>query len=158
MKIDDLSKVPRYGQGDAIFIGATEYTGVGALLRLWPNWIRLRRRLRAAPGFCDHHLTYRFPFTFGQVVMFETMDHMLRFARNKDHRKLMSWVIEYDGEEGRNAKAGFIRLYEAIPGGSYANGAWNAEGVAGHEERFTAVSTETEGPPVIPQKRVTPRA
>jgi len=49
-------------------------------------------------------------------------------------------VIEYDGDKGRYAKAGFIRLYEAVPGASYANGAWNADNVAGHEERFTALS------------------
>ncbi|MDX6491860.1 MAG: hypothetical protein QOD43_2105, partial [Gaiellaceae bacterium] len=35
----------------------------------WPKWIRLRRRLKNAPGFCGHYVYYRFPFTFGQVVL-----------------------------------------------------------------------------------------
>ena len=153
MKTDDLSAVPRYGQANAVFIGATEYTGVRALLEHWPKWIRLRRRLKAAPGFCGHYVYYKFPFTFGQVVLFETMDQMLRFARNKLHRELMSWVTEQDGGTGRNAKAGFIRLYDARPGASYANGAWSAAGAAGYDDRFTALSTEEEGPPVRPQKR-----
>lgn len=156
MKTDDLSKFPRYGQANAVFIGASEYTGVRALLAHWPKWLRLRRRLKAAPGFCGHYVYYKFPFTFGQVVLFENMDQMLRFARNKVHRDLMSWITEHDGDEGRNAKAGFIRLYEAQPGGTYANGAWSAEGAAGYDERFTATSKETEGPPVRPQKAKPP--
>lgn len=156
MKIDDLSKIPHYGQGNAVFIGSTDYTGVGALLRLLPQWIRLRRLMRQAPGFCSHHLTYRFPYTFGQVAVFETMDHLLRFARNKQHRKLMAWVVEHDGDEGRNATGGFIRLYEAVPGANYANGAYNPDNLAGHEERFTALSKEEQGPPVVPQKRMPP--
>ena len=156
MKTNDLSKFPRYGQANAVFIGASEYTGLRALLALWPNWLRLRRRLKAAPGFCGHYVYYKFPLTFGQVVLFENMDQMLRFARNKSHRELMSWVTEHDGEKGRNANAGFIRMYEALPDGSYANGAWSAEGAAGYDERFTATSKETEGPPVRPQKAKPP--
>ena len=112
----------------------------------------MRRRLKRAPGFCGHYLYYKFPFTFGQVVLFEEMDQMLRFARNKLHRELMSWVIDGD----RNAKAGFIRLYDARPGGSYANGLWSAEGAAGYDERFTALSKETEGPSVHPRKEPLP--
>ena len=111
------------------------YTGIRPLLAHWPKWIRLRRRLKGAPGFCGHYVYYKFPFTFGQVVLFEEMDQMLRFARNKLHRELMAWVTEGDG---KNAKAGFIRLYDARPGASYANGAWSAEGAAGYDERFTA--------------------
>jgi len=148
VKTDDLSLVPPYGRANAVFIGATEYSGVRALLAHWPKFIRLRRRLKRAPGFCGHYLYYKFPFTFGQVVLFEDMDQMLRFARNKLHRELMSWVTDGD----RNARAGFIRLYDAREGGSYANGAWSAEGAAGYDERFTALSKEAEGPPVHPRK------
>jgi hypothetical protein len=79
------------------------------------------------------------------------MDQMLRFARNKLHRELMAWVSEPDG---RNANAGFIRLYDARPGGSYANGAWSAEGAAGYDERFSPTSKEAQGPPVHPRKEV----
>lgn len=148
MKTDDLSFVPPYGRANAVFVGATEYSGLRAVLAHWPKWIELRRRLKRAPGFCGHYLYYKFPYTFGQVVLFEEMDQMLRFARNKLHRELMSWVTDGD----RNAKAGFIRLYEARPGGSYANGAWSAEGASGYDERFSPLSKEDEGPPVHPRK------
>ena len=75
-------------------------------------------------------------------------EQLLRFARNKLHRELMRWVTDGD----RNARAGFIRLYEAHPGGAYANGAWSADGAEGYDERFTALSTEEEGPFVHPRK------
>jgi hypothetical protein len=152
VKTDDLSLVPPYGRANAVFVGATQYSGPRAVLAHWPKFIRLRRRLKRAPGFCGHYLYYKFPFTFGQVVLFEEMDQMLRFARNKLHRELMSWVTDGD----RNANAGFIRLYDARPGGSYANGRWSAEGAAGYDERFTALSKETEGPPVHPRKEPLP--
>ena len=101
MKTTDLSKVPRYGRANAVFVGATQYSGMRALLAHWPKWIRLRRRLKRAPGFCGHYVYYKFPFTFGQVVLFEEMDQMLRFARNKLHRELMSWIVEGDGKNAR---------------------------------------------------------
>jgi hypothetical protein len=148
VKTNDLSKVPIYGRANAVFVGATRYSGLRALLAHLPKWIRLRRRLKRAPGFCGHYVYYKFPFTFGQVVLFEEMDQMLRFARNKLHRELMAWVTDGD----RNANAGFIRLYDARPGGSYANGHWSNEGAAGYDERFTATSKETEGPYVHPRK------
>jgi hypothetical protein len=153
MKTDDLSLVPRYGRANAVFVGATQYSGLRALLAHWPKWIRLRRRLKHAPGFCGHYVYYKFPYTFGQVVLFEEMDQMLRFARNKLHRELMSWVTEGDG---RNAKAGFIRLYDARAGGSYANGAWSADGAGGYDHRFSPLSKEEQGPHVHPRKE--PRA
>ncbi len=149
MKTTDLSKVPPYGRANAVFVGATQYSGVRALLAHWPKWIRLRRKLKRAPGFCGHYVYYKFPFTFGQVVLFEEMDQMLRFARNKLHRELMSWIVE---GEGKNAQAGFVRLYDAREGGSYANGLWSNEGAQGYDERFTALSKETEGPYVHPRK------
>jgi hypothetical protein len=153
MRTDDLSLLPPYGRANAVFVGATQYSGVRALLAHWPKWMELRRRLKRAPGFCGYHVYYKFPYTFGQIVLFEEMDQMLRFARNKLHRELMSWVTEGDG---RNANAGFIRLYDARPGGSYANGLWSAEGAAGYDERFSALSKEDEGPFVHPRKE--PRA
>jgi hypothetical protein len=149
MKTNDLSKLPRYGRANAVFVGATQYSGARALLAHLPKWIRLRRRLKRAPGFCGHYVYYKFPFTFGQVVLFEEMDQMLRFARNKLHRELMSWIVE---GEGKNATAGFIRLYDARPDGSYANGLWSNEGARGYDERFTALGKEAQGPLVHPRK------
>jgi hypothetical protein len=149
MKTTDLSKVPRWGRGNAVFIGATEYSGIRPLVSHLPKWIRLRRRLKQMPGFCGHFVYYRFPYTFGQVVVFEEMDQMLRFARSKLHRELMAWIVEGDG---KHAKAGFIRLYDARPGGSYANGLWSNEDARGYDERFTALSTEDQGPFVHPRK------
>lgn len=148
MKTTDLSRVPRYGRANAVFVGATQYTGARALLEQLPRFLRLRRLLKAAPGYCGYHLYYKFPYTFGQVVLFEEMDQLLRFARSKLHRELMAWVTDGD----RNATAGFIRLYEARADGAYANGEWSAEGAAGYDERFTALSTEEEGPSVKPRK------
>ena len=150
VKTTDLSKVPPYGRANAVFVGATQYSGFRPLLAHWPKWIRLRRRLKQAPGFCGHYVYYKFPFTFGQVVLFEEMDQLLRFARNKLHRELMAWIVEGDG---RNAKAGFVRLYDARPGASYANGLWSADGAQGYDERFSALSKETEGPYVHPRKK-----
>jgi hypothetical protein len=149
VKTNDLSNVPRYGRANAVFVGAQQYSGIRALLAQWPKWIRLRRQLKRAPGFCGHYIYYKFPLTFGQVVLFEEMDQMLRFARSKIHRELMSWVVE---GEGKNAKAGFIRLYDARPDGSYANGLWSNEGARGYDERFTPTSRETQGPLVHPRK------
>ncbi|HEY4413209.1 MAG TPA: hypothetical protein VGN06_09450 [Gaiellaceae bacterium] len=148
MKTTDLSRAPRYARAGAVFVGATEYTGVRALVEQLPTFLRLRRRLKQAPGFCGYHITYRFPYTFGQIVLFEEMDQLLRFARNKLHRELMHWVTDGD----RNARAGFIRLYEAHPDGAYANGVWSADGAAGYGERFSALSTEDDGPFVHPRK------
>jgi len=148
VKTTDLSKAPRDARAGAVFVGATEYTGVRALVEQLPTFLRLRRPLKRAPGFCGYHITYRFPYTFGQIVLFEEMDQLLRFARSKDHRELMRWVTDGD----RNARAVFIRLYETHPGGSYANGAWSADGAAGYDERFTALSTEEEGPFVHPRR------
>lgn len=124
MKTNDLSKLPRYGRANAVFVGATEYAGLRPLLVQLPRWLRLQRRLRRAPGYCGKHTYYKFPFTFGQVVLFEETGQLLEFAKDPVHRDLMAWVSEPDG---RNATAGFIRLYEARADGIYANGAWSAE-------------------------------
>ena len=72
-----------------------------------------RRPRRASAGI---YVYYKFPFTFGQVVLFETMDQLLRFARNKLHRELMALDHRTRRRRGANANAGFIRLYEAVPG------------------------------------------
>ena len=153
MKTNDLSKVPQYGRASAVFFGGTEYSGIRALIALTPKWLRLRRLLKRSPGYCWHFLYYKPPLTFGVVAFFEEMDQMLRFARNKAHRELMGWVVEGAAEgEGKNAKGGFIHLYDARPGGHFTNGAWSVEGPRGHEERFTPLSKETEGPYVHPRK------
>jgi hypothetical protein len=124
VKTHDLSKLPPYGRASAVFVGATQYAGPRALLAHWPRWLRLKRRLKRAPGFCGHYTYYEFPYTFGQVVLFEQLEQMMLFARDPLHRELMAWVTE---PNERNAKAGFIRLYEARDDGVYANGAWSAD-------------------------------
>lgn len=124
MKTTDVSLLPRYGRANAVFVGATQYAGLRPLLAHWPRWIRLKRRLKDAPGFCGHYTYYKFPFTFGQVVLFEELEQMMLFARDPLHRELMAWVQD---PSGRNATAGFIRLYEARQDGVYANGEWSTE-------------------------------
>jgi hypothetical protein len=147
VKTDDLTRVPLHGRANAVFVGSTEYTGIRSLLTLTPRWLRLARRMKRAPGFCAHYYTYRFPFTIGQVVLFEEMDQLLRFARSKEHRKLMSWVVELDENgEGKNAKGGYIRLYEARPDGTYVTGSWSNDGATTHVEHFSPLGAETEGP------------
>jgi hypothetical protein len=77
---------------------------------------------QARTRFCGHYVYYKFPFTFGQVVLFEEMDQMLRFARNKLHRELMSWVTDRDAMRGRasyasttHARAGHTRTAHGAP-------------------------------------------
>ena len=83
--------------------------------------------------------------TYGNAVTY--------FQVTEAHRELMSWVVE-GAEEGvgKNARGGFIHLFEARPDGHFTNGAWSVEGPRGHEERFTPLSGEEQGPHVHPRK------
>jgi hypothetical protein len=55
-----------------------------------------------------------------------------------------------DMKRMREATGGYIRLYNAEPGG-YTNGVWRAEGeVMRHLGTFTPLSSEDAGPPVRP--------
>lgn len=144
MRTTDFSRAPAVARGGAMFVGATRYRGPLTLLRLLPRWLRMVRDLKRVRGYCWHHVYWQPPFTLGTIAAFTDRDAMLRFARTREHRALMSWVT--DGR--RNATAGFIRLYTADPGG-YSNGRWRAEGdEMAAIDHFTPLSRESAGPPV----------
>jgi len=144
MRTTDFSKAPPQGQATAMFVGATRYSGPLALVRLSVNYLRMVRDMKRMKGYLWHKVYWQFPLTLGAVAFFTDRDALLRFARSRHHRKLMLWLT--DGR--RNAKGGFIRLYDANPHG-YSNGIWRAEGdeMAPISE-FTPLSTEEHGPPV----------
>nr|AIS85327.1 hypothetical protein VASRM7_89 [Verrucosispora sp. MS100047] len=128
-----------------MFIGATRYTNPLVLLRLAPAWFRMVRDMRRMSGYCWHTVYWQFPLTLGTIAFFTDRDAMLRFARTREHRRLMVWLT--DGT--RNATAGFIRLYTAAPDG-YSNGTWRAEGPEmGHIATFTPIGAERTGPEVV---------
>ena len=117
---------------------------------------RLRRRLKAAPGFCGHYVYYKFPFTFGQVVAVREHgpDAALRKEQGAPRADVRGSPTRRRGRAQREGG-----LHPPVRGPArrhYANGAWSAEGAAGYDERFTASSKETEGPPVQPQKAKPP--
>ena len=142
MRTADFSSAPALAQAKVEFVGAISFTGPGAILRLAPNWIRMMRRLRRSPGYCGMRLTYGFPFTMGQMVFFTDRDALLAFARTPEHARLMAWTAQ-----PRNARNGFIRIYDAEPGG-YSNGGWRAEGPheVGVIKRFRPIGGEQRGP------------
>jgi hypothetical protein len=145
MRTTDFSRAPAQAQAGAMFVGATRYRGPLALARLLPRWLRMVRDLRRVRGYRWHRVYWQPPFTLGTIAFFTDRDAMLRFARTRHHRALMSWVT--DGR--RNATAGFIRLYAADPAG-YSNGAWRAEdGQLAAISHFTPLSREASGPPVV---------
>ncbi|MFI6133765.1 DUF4188 domain-containing protein [Micromonospora sp. NPDC051141] len=144
MRTRDFSRAPAQARAGAMFIGGTRYASPLVLLRLAPDWFRMVRDMRRMSGYCWHTVYWQFPLTLGTIAFFTDRDAMLRFARTRHHRKLMAWLT--DG--GRNATAGFIRLYTASPDG-YSNGAWRAEdGAMGHIDTFTPLGVETTGPAV----------
>lgn len=95
-------------EADAVFVGATRYTGLRAWMRLAPKWVRLVRQMKRMPGYRSHQVYYQPPFTLGTLGFFATRDDLLRFARSGEHRAVMDWVLHE-----RNATAGYIRLYHA---------------------------------------------
>ncbi|AVT37168.1 DUF4188 domain-containing protein [Plantactinospora sp. BB1] len=144
MRTRDFSQAPAQARAGAMFVGATRYRGPLAILRLWPVWLRMVRDLRRMSGYRWHTVYWEFPFTLGTIAFFADRDAMLRFARSRHHRRLMTWVT--DGT--RNATAGYIRLYTAEPDG-YSNGAWRAESTEmAHIPTFTPLGTEMTGPAV----------
>ena len=144
MKTTDFSLAPRVGQATAMFVGATRYRNLMSVVKLLPSWFRMVRQMKRMKGYCRHFVYYEWPLTLGTIAFFEDRDSMLTFARSRHHRKLMVWAT--DGT--RNAKGGYIRLYAADLEG-YSNGIWRAEAnEMRHIERFTATSSESEGPSV----------
>ncbi|MEU6024265.1 DUF4188 domain-containing protein [Micromonospora sp. NPDC047134] len=145
MRTRDFSRAPAQARAGAMFIGATRYSNPLVLLRLAPAWIRMVRDMRRMSGYCWHTVYWQFPLTLGTIAFFTDREAMLRFARTREHRRLMVWLT--DGT--RNATAGFIRLYTAAPDG-YSNGTWRAEGPQmGHIATFTPIGAETTGPAVL---------
>ncbi|RUL95087.1 MULTISPECIES: DUF4188 domain-containing protein [Micromonospora] len=145
MRTRDFSRAPAQARAGAMFIGATRYTNPLVLLRLAPAWFRMVRDMRRMSGYCWHTVYWQFPLTLGTIAFFTDRDAMLRFARTREHRRLMVWLT--DGT--RNATAGFIRLYTAAPDG-YSNGTWRAEGPEmGHIATFTPIGAERTGPEVV---------
>ena len=145
MRTRDFSAAPLKAQATAMFVGGTRYSGLGALVRLAPSWVRFVRAMRRADGYCGHHVYWEPPLTLGTIALFRDRESLLRFARSDLHANLMTWLT--DGR--RNATAGFIRLYDAQPSG-YSNGQWRAEGdVMGHIPRFTPLPGEERGPRVV---------
>lgn len=93
---------------DAVFVGATRYTGPVTWLRLLPRWTRMVAQLRRVRGYRGHAVYWERPWTLGTIGFFATEEDLLGFARTGEHRELMTWVV---GEDRRHATGGYIRLY-----------------------------------------------
>ncbi len=144
MRTDDFSMAPRIARAGAMFIGGTRYTGPMAWARHARSYRAMVLQMRRMRGYCGHRTYWQRPFTLGTIAWFDTVEDLMLFARCGAHRELMEWVV--DGT--RNATGGWIRIYTAREQG-YTNGVWRAEdGAMAHIERFTAIGTETDGPPV----------
>ena len=149
MRTTNFSCAPRIGQATAEFVGATHFNGPWAMLRLYRYWQPMVRRLRQWPGYCGHHIWYRFPFTLGTIAFFADRQAMLSFARTPEHATLMRWVMEPG-----NARGGFIRFYDALPDG-YSSGIWRAEPgkLMRAIEQFTPLDGEVQVPYVVDAAR-----
>ena len=96
-------------RAEAVFVGATRYTGPLAWLRLAPQWFAMVKEMRRMRGYLHHRVYYEPPFTLGTLGFFQTRDDLMRFARSGTHRHLMGWVLDED-----NATGGYIRVYERV--------------------------------------------
>lgn len=96
---------------DAVFVGATRYSGPRAWLRLAPRWTRMVAQMRRLPGYRAHGVYWSPPWSLGTVGFFATREDLLTFARSGEHRELMTWVV---GEDRRRATGGYIRLFRAV--------------------------------------------
>ena len=144
-RTSDFSAAPPQARAEAMFLGATRYSGLRAIAELTPMWRRMVTEMKRSRGYRFHRLYYQFPFTIGTFAFFEDRDALLKFGRSKAHRDLMCWLTDHGT---RNAKAGFIRFYYADAHG-YSNGAWRAEDASmGHIPTWTPLPAETDGPPV----------
>ena len=121
MQTRDFSKAPKPAQAEYAFFGGTRYKSVLALIRLGFVWLRLSRAMRRAPGYMGHYIWYRFPFTFGNFSLWATWQDMMRFARSRDHRRVMAWVAKPGV-----GKAAFVRFLRFAPDG-HTLGTWRVE-------------------------------
>lgn len=141
MRTTDFSHAPALGRATAEFVGGTHFSGFLAFIGLFKRWRPMVRRLKSSPGYCGHHVWYRFPYTWGTIAFFSDRTALLTFARSPEHTEMIRWVMTPG-----NARGGFIRLYEALPQG-YSSGIWRAEGnVMRAIDRFTPLEGEVEGP------------
>jgi heme-degrading monooxygenase HmoA len=117
----DFSKAPRFGQGTHMFFGGTKYAGILAMIQLAFAWPRVARAMRRSAGYRGHFLWYRFPFTFGNISLWDTREHMMAFARSQQHLDAIAWLVKPG-----TATGAFVRLLKAYPEG-HSIGVWRAE-------------------------------
>ncbi|SMQ71605.1 hypothetical protein [Agreia sp. VKM Ac-1783] len=93
----------------AMFVGATKYTGPAALIALARIYYPMIARMMTMRGYIWFTTYYEFPFTLGTLAFFERRDDLLAFARMPGHRHLMQWITK----DTRNGTGGYIRLHVA---------------------------------------------
>lgn len=143
MRSANFSATPPQGQGNALFLGCNEYRSVLAMAEQLRRWPKLVAALKRAPGYLWHRSYYEFPKRIGLVVVFQSRDDLMRFARTQEHHEIMHWLVG-KGDQSP-AKGGFIRIYQADESG-YTNGIFRAEdGRTGMIDRFSPVVGETPG-------------
>jgi len=120
MITNDFSKAPKVAQGTHMFFGATSYR-VRSLFRLAFVWWKVSRRMRSMPGYMGHYIWFRTPATFGNVSVWDSRDHMMAFARSKEHRDAIAWLTTPGV-----ARGAFIRFLRADAAG-HSLGDWRAE-------------------------------
>ena len=121
MFTSDFSRAPRFAQGTHMFFGGTRYTGIPSMVRLAFVWWRVSRRMRAMPGYMGHFLWYRFPFTFGNVSLWDSREHMMAFAQSHEHRAAVAWLVRPGVAHGA-----FVRFLRT-DGSGHSLGDWRAE-------------------------------
>lgn len=144
MRTRDFSAAPPQGQGNALFLGCNEYKSVWVMADQVRRWAKLARALKRVPGYLWHRSYYEFPKRIGLVVVFQSREDLMRFARTQEHHEIMHWLVG----KGDNspAKGGFIRIHEANEWG-YSNGIFRAEdGRTGMIDHFTEVGDEATAP------------
>lgn len=117
----DFSQAPKAAQGNYMFFGGTSYTGLRSLLQLIFVWRRVVRRMKASPGYLDHFIWFRFPFTFGNFSIWDSKENMMAFARSPEHSGAIRWLVK-----PATARGAFIRFLRVEPAG-HSIGEWRAE-------------------------------
>ncbi|MFB9777356.1 antibiotic biosynthesis monooxygenase family protein [Brevibacterium otitidis] len=147
MRTTDFSATPPQGRAGSVFLGCNEYRSPWAMVEQLRRWPKLARALKRAPGYLWHRSYYEFPKRIGLIVVFESQDDLMRFARTHEHHEIMHWLVGRGDESP--ARGGFIRILTAEEWG-YTNGIFRAEdGRTGMIDRFTQLAGETdaEAPP-----------
>ena len=79
-------------KGLVLLDGANEFDGLSALIQAAMRWPRLRREMRAAPGYVTHQLWFSLPFTVGILSWWEDEASAYRFAHQPAHLELWEWA------------------------------------------------------------------